>query len=66
VVAGEDVGLPPDEAVVEGEQALAVAERGTGHGHLTHPVNNHKARTSGRYLGYSDGVVSGEAVCTGR
>ena len=25
VVAGRDVGLPPDEEIVEGEQALAVA-----------------------------------------
>ena len=28
VVAGRNVGLPTDEEVVEGEQALAVAERG--------------------------------------
>jgi hypothetical protein len=31
-------GLPPDEEVVEGEQALTVVERGVGHGHLAHPV----------------------------
>ena len=41
-VTGRDVGLPPDEEVVEGEQALPVAERGAGHCNLAYPVTSAK------------------------